>query len=76
MSEYKKCTGWWFQGHIWSKWRKSLGGPKEGIDGMTIRNELLKRRCARCGFIQDIWTNSCRIIKQTPKDKEDKLDEV
>ena len=64
-----KCTR--FLGHKWSRWYKKLGAPKKDGEDRIVRLGLLVRRCASCGYIEEVWTNSCQVIQETPDKKED-----
>ena len=63
-----KCTN--FLGHTWSSWRNNLGSPSKGSTGKITRTVLLARRCAHCGYIEEVWTNSCIVLEEAPTSEE------
>ena len=58
-------------GHKWSKWYKKVGAAKKDGTDRWVRPIVQARRCASCGYMEEVWTNSVSIIKEAPDKKED-----
>ena len=51
-------------GHRWSKWYKKVGAVKKDATDRLVRPILQVRRCASCGYIEEVWANSVAIMSE------------
>lgn len=59
-----RCTR--LLGHKWSRWYKKLGAIKKDAADYLVRPVFQVRRCASCGYSEEVWSNSVSIIKKAP----------
>ena len=58
-------------GHSWSAWSRSFGIPRKIEDHEGLwRQELMRRTCDKCNYVQHEWTPMFRQLTEAATEQE------